>query len=231
MGVPNEALNRTLKLILEGTRALGLIREINDVIYVNLQGTTPSRTNQVSFQEVDMPDADSNTPPFEEVEIVKNQQPANGTNAQKETNRRVFVTHGKNKSFIEPVKRLLTFGEFEPVVSVERESVSQPVPDKVMNDMRSCSAAIIHIEDEQTLVDIEGNPQIILNPNVLIEIGAAMALYGRRFILLVKHGVKLPSNLQGLFEVRYEGDKLDGDATISLMQAIGDIKNHPQPTA
>jgi len=65
----------------------------------------------------------------------------------------------------------------------------------------------------------------------LIEIGAAMALYDRRFILLVKSGITLPSNLQGLYEVRYEGDKLDGDATIRLLKAIKDIKNHPLPTA
>lgn len=99
-----------------------------------------------------------------------------------------------------------------------------------MNDMRSCSAAIIHIEDEHKLIDPNGNQHIILNSNVLIEIGAAIALYGRRFILLVKSGVALPSNLQGLYEVRYDGDKLDSEATIRLLKAIKDIKNHPLPT-
>jgi predicted nucleotide-binding protein len=45
----------------------------------------------------------------------------------------------------------------------------------------------------------------------------------------VKNGIKLPSNLQGLFEVRYSGDQLDGNATIKLLEAINDIKNHPLP--
>ena len=62
-----------------------------------------------------------------------------------------------------------------------------------------------------------------------MEIGAAMALFGRRFILLVRDGIKLPSNLQGLFEVRYSGEGLDGDATVRLLEAIRDIKNHPMP--
>jgi hypothetical protein len=106
--------------------------------------------------------------------------------------KRVFVTHGKNKAFIDPIKKLLAFGEFGAVIAAERESVSQPVPDKVMNDMRSCGAAIIHVEDELRLMDKDTNEHIVLNPNVLIEIGAAMALYGRRFILLVKEGVKMP---------------------------------------
>ena len=58
-----------------------------------------------------------------------------------------------------------------------------------------------------------------------------MALYGRRFILLVKEGVKLPSNLQGLYEVRYQGDALDGGTTIKLMKAINEMKNTPMPQA
>jgi predicted nucleotide-binding protein len=79
------------------------------------------------------------------------------------------------------------------------------------------------------LVDKEGAAHEIVNPNVLIEIGAAMALYGRRYILLVRSGVELPSNLQGLYEVRYKGDVLDGEATIKLLEAINDIKNNPMP--
>ena len=71
---------------------------------------------------------------------------------------------------------------------------------------------------------------IVLNPNVLIEIGAAMALYGERYILLVREGVKLPSNLQGLYEVRYAGDKLDATETIKLMGSINDMKTKPLPS-
>jgi len=98
-----------------------------------------------------------------------------------------------------------------------------------MNDMRSCGAAIIHVDAEQKLLDKDANEHIVLNPNVLIEIGAAMALYGRRFILLVKAGITLPSNLQGLYQVRYEGDSLGGDATIKLLEAINDMKSAPFP--
>jgi predicted nucleotide-binding protein len=64
---------------------------------------------------------------------------------------------------------------------------------------------------------------------VLIEIGAAQALYGRRFILLVKDGVKVPSNLQGLYEVRYSGEKLDASDAFKLLEAMQDIQNHPIP--
>jgi predicted nucleotide-binding protein len=113
-------------------------------------------------------------------------------------------------------------------VSIERESVAQPLPDKVMNDMRTCGAAIIHIEDELRLVDQGAKEHVMLNSNVLTEIGA-MALYGRRYIFLVKDGVELPSNLRGLYEVRYAGDKLDGDVTICLLKAINEMKKQALP--
>ncbi len=42
---------------------------------------------------------------------------------------------------------------------------------------------------------------------------------------------KLPSNLQGLSQVRYKADTLDAEAAMKLLEAIADIKNHPLPGA
>ena len=150
--------------------------------------------------------------------------------ADDQRRRRVFITHGKDRALVDPIKKLLEYGELEPVVSVERQSVSKPVPEKVMDDMRKCGAAIIHVDADKVITDNVGAEHVVLNPNVLIEIGAAMAFYGRRFILLVKDGVKLPSNLQGLYEVRYQGDTLDAASTIALLEAMKDIKNYSLPT-
>lgn len=155
------------------------------------------------------------------------QLPGEGTLAT--ASKRVFVTHGKNKEFIEPIKKIITFGKYEAIVAEEKQSVSKPVPDKVMGLMRSCGAAIIHVDVERVVKDEDGNEVQILNPNVLTEIGASQALYGRRFILLVRDGVKVPSNLQGLYEVRYSGDKLDANDAFKLLEAMQDIQNHPIP--
>jgi hypothetical protein len=109
---------------------------------------------------------------------------------------------------------------YEPVVSVETETTSKPVPVKVLDDMRSCAAGIINVNAEVELKDAEGNSCIRINENVLIEIGAAMALYGENYILLVQKGIKLPSNLQGLYRCEYDGEKLDYDATMKLLKAF-----------
>jgi hypothetical protein len=46
----------------------------------------------------------------------------------------------------------------------------------------------------------------------------------------VKDGVKLPSNLQGLLELRYKGDTLDVTDTVNLLEAINDMKQRPLPS-
>ncbi|MDE2660702.1 MAG: nucleotide-binding protein [Acidobacteriota bacterium] len=135
----------------------------------------------------------------------------------------VFISHGKNRKILEQVKTLVEFGRFDPVVAVERETSAKPVPKKVMDDMRKCRAAVIHVDVDGVLLDPEGNEVPQVNGNVLIEIGAAMALYGEKFILLVEEGVSLPSNLQGLYECRYKGDELNMTTTMRLLKAFKDF--------
>lgn len=226
MGVPNDKAESVFALIIDSAQSVGLLREIKGKQYVDLTGVVRTSENKEAEQEeVDV----NNSFPEVEMQAIQIKPNVPAQKIQPLLTRRVFITHGKDKSFLEPIKKLLGFGEMTPVISVEKQSVSKPVPDKVMEDMRSCSAAIIHVDAEQTLLDKDANEHKIVNPNVLIEIGAAMALYGRRFILLVRDGVELPSNLQGLYEVRYKGDVLDGEATIKLLEAINDIKNNPLP--
>ena len=138
-------------------------------------------------------------------------------------NNRVFITHGKNRKILDQIKRLVAYGKLEPVIAMEHETAAKPVPQKVMDDMRTCKAAVIHVDPEQILLDGNGEEVELINENVLIEIGAAMALYGDKFVLLVEEGVSLPSNLQGLYECRYKGDELNMTAVMKLLEAFNDF--------
>lgn len=228
MGVPESATERTLKLIVDSAGELGLLTEIHGKRLVNLKsaGVAPKPvaedvlhdededlSQEAARGEVKQPEDDA-------VELGG----APHTGVERRDNRKVFISHGKNRKIVEQVKELLAFGDFEPVVSVEKETTSKPVPDKVIDDMRECGAGIINVGSERKVIDQQGEEHVILNQNVLIEIGAAMALYEGRFILLVESGVELPSNLQGLYQVRYEGEELGGDATIKLLKAFNDFK-------
>jgi hypothetical protein len=233
MGVPSDKLDYVFSIIMEEGERLKVITNLKDKKYVEIPASSEDikKTKaKINEDENEIENEDENAISENEDETNNVASKGNPTQSVDQARlKKVFITHGKNRDFIEPIKKLLKFGELEAIVSVDKTSVSVPVPDKVMNDMRSCGAAIIHVEGEMTVLDKEAKEHNILNPNVLIEIGAAMALYGRRFILLVKDGAKLPSNLQGLFEVRYSGTTLDGDATIRLLEAINDIKNQKLP--
>lgn len=64
----------------------------------------------------------------------------------------------------------MEYGELEPVISVERTSVSKPVPEKVLDDMRTSGASIIHVDADRTVTDKDGTKHVLLNPNVELEL-------------------------------------------------------------
>jgi hypothetical protein len=137
---------------------------------------------------------------------------------------RVFITHGKNREILNQIKEVVELGGFVPVVSIQNETAAKPIPDKVMDDMRNCSAAVIHVGAEGVLQDKDGKDHTQINPNVLIEIGAAMALYRGRFILVVENGVELPSNLQGLYQSRYSGSAIEFQAGMNILKALRGLR-------
>jgi predicted nucleotide-binding protein len=230
--VPPDRAEDCIKHILADAHAVGFVRKLKGGEFIELDGPIPSVTGDRDTGAVEH--TIENGENIEDVEPSPEQSQSNngqvtGSSVTTPTqdlkrNNRVFITHGRNTKIVDQLKTLLGFGNFEPVVSVENETVAKSVPDKVMDDMRSCAAAIIHVGTDQKLLDERGDEHRMINPNVLIEIGAAMALYGRNFILLVERGVKLPSNLQGLYEARYEGDELDYESTVKLLKAFNDFR-------
>ena len=222
MGVPADRTERTYRLILDSARAVGFLRDIKGSTYVDLEADETGESTAIPEAASSAgDDTEAGQPaPSREAELPATHDGA--TTLRKRG--RVFITHGSDRAVVAQLKDLLTFGGFTPIVALEQESSAKPVPDKVLDDMRSCGAAIIHVGAERKLLDEAGAEHRMLNENVLIEIGAAMALYGRKFILLVESGVRLPSNLQGLYEVRYSGGELGYEATMKLLRAFNDFR-------
>lgn len=236
MGVPREKAEEVLERIEASARSVGFIEEIKGKNYVMLQGMPASLAaiepdhGLPDLADIRAKSESINGNGHQPIILADKISSLAGTDDDPRR-RKVFITHGKNRDLVDPIRKLLEYGELEPVISADRQSVSKPIPEKVMDDMRSCGAAIIHVDADNTVIDKDNNEHVFVNPNVLIEIGGAMAFYGRRFILLVRDGIKLPSNLQGLYEVRYAGETLDANATIKLLEAIKDIKNYALPKA
>jgi predicted nucleotide-binding protein len=134
---------------------------------------------------------------------------------------RVFITHGKNLELVEQVETMLHVAEIESEVAVKEESTAIPVPEKVFSAMRRCTAGIIIVSAEQVQSD---SAVAQINPNVLIEIGAAFVLYDRRVILLWEKGVPVPSNLQGLYRCEFSGDEISWAAGMKLLKAVKEFR-------
>jgi predicted nucleotide-binding protein len=128
---------------------------------------------------------------------------------------RVFITCRASEKILEQVKELVAFGHFEPIVFRRNETAKAPLLSSLMEQMRGCDTAIVQVD--ANALPREAQPRI--PADVLIEIGAAMALYGRNFVLLVEDSVVLPLHLQGLCECRYRGDELDMPVMMELLRA------------
>ena len=106
----------------------------------------------------------------------------------------MFITcRGSEEIILEQVKELVVFGQIEPIVFRRKEIATTPLLSSLMEQMRGCDTAIVQID--ANVLPREAEPRI--PADVLIEIGAAMALYGRNFVLLVEDSVALPLHYRG----------------------------------
>jgi hypothetical protein len=217
MGVPQDRLDEALEIIKRNGDFAGIVIQTKTGAFVDLERAEVPETAEEEEPPEGEAFRDERPEPREEVPPGR---PAPSVIERQ----RVFISHGKNDKILSQLKELLKYGKFEPVVAEEHETPSKPVPDKVLDDMRDCFAGVIHIEGEEELRDREGNVRHKLNENVLIEIGAALALYRQNVILLVQKSVSLPSNLQGLYLCYYEGEELDHDATMKLLKAFNELQ-------
>jgi predicted nucleotide-binding protein len=225
-GIPAERVQTAFEIIKDNGKYAGVIRDTPTGPFINLDSPgvpAPAATQALPDEDRhDEAEVHHSGALPEAAKASARELPAMPSFDPKVN--RVFISHGKQRAIVTQIKELLEFGKFEPVVSVEREATAISVPEKVFEDMRSCSAGIIHVGAEGKYLDKDGNEHAKLNDNVLIEVGAAMALYGKKVILLVEKGVSLPSNLQGLYRCEFEGDRLDYDSTMKLLKTFSQFR-------
>jgi hypothetical protein len=138
---------------------------------------------------------------------------------------RIFITRTDGGKVSEHVKQLVASGQFEPVVARHRGPAGGPLLYELIEQMRSCDTAIIHVSAGAEGADADRQPQI--SDDVLIEIGAAMALYGREFVLLVEDAIELPPSLRGLREWRYSGGASKMPGMMQLLRAFSSFAQWP----
>lgn len=223
-GVPPERLESTWDILKKNAIFVGILRVISGNEYIYLENTPAIQSENSS--EISQNDSEEDIPSqlMETLNISHPQSSTLESPIPKRDKPNIFISHGKNsQTIVGQLKELLIYGQMIPIVSVERETTAVPVPDKVFDDMRNCDAGIINIEAEMITTN-SGDVINRLNENVLIEIGAAIALYQKKVILLCRKGTILPSNLQGLYRCEYEGSQLDYAATMKLLKTMQELR-------
>jgi predicted nucleotide-binding protein len=137
---------------------------------------------------------------------------------------KVFISHGKNMAIVDQVKDVLTLYDIDYEIAVEEETAAIPVPTKVMATMRRCQAGIVVVTADEQNKNGDGYS---INTNVLIEIGAAFVLYDQGVILVWDRRLKVPSNLQGLYRIDFEGDELSFATGTKLAKAVKSLRKGP----
>ncbi len=229
MGVPKEHSAACVSVFTANAEYLGLIKFLKNGRWLGDSDTTDRGSKPAENESSSDESTSDETVRSEDVAkrlVGVTEKIEEQATIAAQGNDKVFISHGKNREIVNQLKELLSFGRLVPVVSVEKNTTSIPVPEKVMQDMRACGAAVIHVMSEGDVLTPDGKTVPRLNENVLIEIGAAIALYGKKFVLLVQKGVSLPSNLQGLYRCEYEGDKLDYEATMKLLKTFNEIREN-----
>jgi len=205
--------------ILKNAQELGILVDIKGKQYIQLDKLSSSGLTSATTQEEEEP-LDSTDEELPSDELSNGQLNKENTTTTKP---KVFISHSKNKKIVEQIKAILRFGQFEPVIAEERETTAITIAEKVFGLMKTCNCAIINLSvDDQEQAD--GGFQI--NPNVLIEIGAALIQYDKRVILLMdkRFSAKLPSNLHGLYRSEYEGDALSFETAMKLQEALSGFR-------
>ena len=225
-GVPDARVDQALEIIMENAETIGAFRMIGGDRYVSLAPLTPSGAAPIDVpqaspaQEPSPPSSDF--PPEDSMQSV----PASAAQEQRPV-AAIFVGHSSGTKVLEQVKQLLELADLRAEVAGEQETAAIPVPDKVFDAMSRSDATIICVTAD---AGQERDDDYFVNPNVLIEIGAAYVRHDKRLVLLWDRRVKVPSNLQGLYRCEFEGNELSWEAGTKLQKALIAIKKGKVPS-
>lgn len=137
---------------------------------------------------------------------------------------KVFISHSKNKKILDQIKQMLEFGNFDFVIAEEKETTAVPLSDKVFGLMWNCNCAIINISADE---EKKSENSFSINENVLAELWGSYLHYMKRVILVIDRRLKdkLPSIMQGLTAIFYEGDELSWSDGMRLQKSLSEFRS------
>ena len=223
-GVPDERADDCIEHILSDARYVGLIRRLPSGEYVDLEGVSPEPDSASTTDE--SPDGgedeEAGSSADEEAEVTppsRPKPPAASPPATSEdqdvTPKKVFIAHGKNRTPLDQLKKMLDQFKVKYAVAIDEPHKGRPITAKVASLMREeCSSAIFIFTADERFLRSAANGQEeeeeVWRPseNVVYELGAAAVLYDRRIVVFKEKRVTFPSDFADLGYIEFEQDQL-----------------------
>ena len=206
-GVPASSASRVHQVILANAEHVGFVKTIKDKQFIDLGGGEPTIEPDGADQAISLEGEDDGG----RSDVVEEPTP--------QVNRRIYVSTGPEKVIAEQLDQILRFGGLEPVLAGHQSPGSVAQFLGTIDEMDSCSSAVIHAER----FDVERPPGIDhlqVELQITVKLGAALALFGDRFVVLAEKGVRLPKELSDLHVVYYSSDGLGIDDMMTIAQAL-----------
>ncbi len=209
--VPAEHAEECYNLLVTNGRFSGIIREIAGAPRVVFDTNTPSTptTTDESENEVEEPEENEKqeetiTPPCTQAKP-----------------KQIFIAHGKNKTPLEQLKRILDQLKVPYKVAIDEPHGGRPISQKVAETMNSCTSAIFIFTADEEVLDSQGNKTYRPSDNVVYELGAAGILYGKNIVIFKEEGVTFASDFSDIGYIKFDKDNLHAKASELLGELIG----------
>lgn len=136
------------------------------------------------------------------------------------SNRQFFVAHGRDRTALGQLQSILKDLDIPYVVAEEEPNIGRPIPQKIADLMRVCSAGIFIFSGDEEVTDPSGAKVMRPRPNVVYELGAASFQYGQRIVIFKEVGVEFPTDFRDLGYIEYEKDFLSAKSMELLRELI-----------
>ena len=151
-------------------------------------------------------------------DIIEANPEIEANTAKKTNNDTVFIIHGHDNTLKMEVQLLLNRAAVNNIVLHEQADRGRTIIDKLLDETNKAGYAIALLTPD----DILENEAKRARQNVILEIGYFIGLLGKeRIRLLVKDGVEVPSDLQGILYEKYEASGSWKIKLLKEMQAVG----------
>ena len=205
-GTHPDLMRECLDIIKANGLFVGVLRQVDGSLSVDLtRGGDPLREQSPPVDEEDMRPVPVESDPHGGPEFL--QRPAG----------RIFIGHNGDGDAVRFVREVLDQFAIPHAYVDEEDGDRSPVPVRVSEEMRNCTAAVLVLVGPGGADDPAAGRPV---DRMLYQLGAASVLYGGKIVVLAEVGLELQSGeLSGLHTVEFEPNA-PGEAGLSLLREL-----------